>query len=403
MSTILVIGAGGVGGVITQKLVKEGHHVVLASRGQESIQNVVTEVNLRTGKQISTWVLDADEPDQLDKAFLSVKPDLCVHVAQPYQNLTIMDACLRHGCDYLDTANYEPRDQPKFEYSHQWAYKEKFESAGLTCILGCGFDPGVTGVMTAFLAKEYFDEITSLQIVDVNAGSHGHYFATNFNTETNLREILALCQHYEDRSLIVTERMSCKSTFQCPENAGNHTVYRLHHEELESLHKNYPTLQTAEFYMSFGDQYLKCLDVLEGIGMTSINPVSYQGLEIAPIKFLESILPKPSTLGAKTVGKTCIGVIVSGVKDGKPAPSQYMYNISDHQECFYETGAQAISYTTAIPAVAGALQILSGAWKRAGVFNVEELPPEPFLDELDRLGLPCVITSNVPTLEKEVN
>ncbi|MEX2367555.1 MAG: saccharopine dehydrogenase family protein, partial [Pseudohongiellaceae bacterium] len=313
-----------------------------------------------------------------------------INVALPYQDLSIMDACLETGVHYLDTANYEPPDTAKFEYSWQWAYREKFQKAGLMALLGSGFDPGATNVFTAYIAKHYFDEIHTLDIIDVNGGDHGHPFATNFNPEINIREVTAECRHFENGKFLTTGAMSLKQSFTCPENVGTYNIYRMYHEELESLTQNFPTLKKAQFWMSFGDSYLKHLEVLGNVGMTRIDPVEFQGRKIVPIQFLKALLPDPSTLGPRTRGRTCIGCVVSGLKAGKQK-TVYLYNICDHQACYREVLSQAISYTTGVPAMIGAKMMLEGKWMQDGVWNLEQLDPDPFMADMNKYGLPWTV------------
>lgn len=302
-----------------------------------------------------------------------------------------MDACLAAGAEYVDTANYEPPDVAKFEYRWQWDYDERFRTAGLTALLGSGFDPGVTNVFTAWALKHHFDEIHYLDIVDVNGGDHGKAFATNFNPEINIREVTAPCRHWEDGAFVETAPMSRNRRFTCPEDVGTYSIYRMYHEELESLTKHLPTLRRAQFWMSFSENYLKHLEVLQNVGMTRIDPVTYNGVEIIPLQFLKAVLPNPGDLGKTTKGRTCIGNIMRGIKDGKPK-AVYVYNICDHEACFAEVGSQAISYTTGVPAMIGAKLVAEGAWRRPGVWNMEQNDPDPFMDDLNRHGLPwaCV-------------
>lgn len=298
-----------------------------------------------------------------------------------------MDACLECGVNYLDTANYEPLDTAKFEYKWQWAYQEKFKAAGLMALLGSGFDPGATNVFTAYLAKHYFDEMHTLDIIDVNGGDHGYPFATNFNPEINLREVSAECRHWEDGDFVTTPPMSLKQSFTCPEDVGTYNIYRMYHEELESLSKHFPSLQRAQFWMSFGESYLKHLEVLVNVGMTGIEPVEFQGQQIVPIQFLKKLLPDPSSLGPRTHGRTCIGCVVTGIKDGKQR-TVYVYNVKDHQDCYKEVESQAISYTTGVPAMIGAKMMLEGKWMQPGVWNMEQMDPDPFMTDLNQYGLP---------------
>ena len=386
MSKVMIIGAGGVGAVVAHKCAQVSDvftEIVLASRTKEKCDAIAAQID----RPIKTAQVDADNVPELLALLKREEPELVINVALPYQDLTIMDACLEAGVNYLDTANYEPRDEAKFEYHWQWAYQERFREKGLMALLGSGFDPGVTNVFTAYLNKHEFDEIHYLDIVDVNGGDHGYPFATNFNPEINIREVTAECRHWEDGQFVTTPAMSKSKALPCPDGVGNYNIYRMYHEELESLTKHFPTLKRAQFWMSFGESYLKHLEVLGNVGMTSIEPVSFQGRDIIPIEFLRTLLPDPATLGPRTVGKTCIGCIVRGIKDGKEK-IRYVYNICDHQDCFKEVQSQAISYTTGVPAMIGAKMMLQGKWKQDGVWNMEQLDPDPFMDALKEHGLP---------------
>lgn len=386
MSKVIIIGAGGVGGVVTHKcaqLPEVFSEIILASRNEDKCKAIAAQLD----RPIRTAQVDADNVPELTALLEKEKPDLVINVALPYQDLHIMDACLAADVDYLDTANYEPLDTAKFEYSWQWAYREKFENAGLMALLGSGFDPGATNVFTAYLAKHYFDEIHELDIIDVNGGDHGYPFATNFNPEINIREVTAECRHWENGEFVTTPAMSKKASFICPEEVGNYNIYRMYHEELESLVVNFPSLKRAQFWMSFGESYLKHLEVLGNVGMTGIEPIDYNGQQIVPIQFLKALLPDPSTLGPRTKGKTCIGCVVKGVKDGKQK-TVYLYQIKDHQDCYAEVQSQAISYTTGVPAMIGAKMMLEGKWKKPGVWNIEQFDPDPFMEDMNKYGLP---------------
>jgi saccharopine dehydrogenase (NAD+, L-lysine-forming) len=394
MKKVLLIGAGGVGNVVAHKcaMVPEVFaEITLASRTLAKCDAIAADVLRRTGRVIATAQVDADDPAQTAELIRRTGAALVINVALPYQDLALMDACLAAGVDYLDTANYEPKDVAKFEYSWQWAYQERFQSAGLSALLGSGFDPGVTNVFTAWALKHHFDELHTLDIIDVNAGSHGKPFATNFNPEINIREVTAPCRHWEQGAFVETPAMSLHQSFTCPEGVGTCEIYRMYHEELESLVRHIPTLKRAQFWMSFSPNYLKHLEVLQNVGMTRIDPVLYQGVEIVPLQFLKAVLPNPGDLGQTTKGRTCIGNIITGFKDGRPK-AVYVYNICDHEACFAEVGSQAISYTTGVPAMIGAKLMLEGAWRRPGVCNMEQHDPDPFMAELNRHGLPwtCV-------------
>lgn len=396
MSTVLVIGAGGVSQVVVHKCAQASDvftDVVLASRTLSKCDAIAKQVLGKYGQSVRTAQVDADEVDELVALMQSVKPYLVINVALPYQDLTIMDACLIAGVHYLDTANYEPLDEAKFEYKWQWAYQQRFKDAGLMALLGSGFDPGATNMFTAYIAKKYFDEIHTLDIIDVNGGDHGYPFATNFNPEINIREVTAECRHWQDGQFITTPALSHSQSFTCPEEVGTYNIYRMYHEELESLTVHYPTLKRAQFWMSFGDSYLKHLEVLANVGMIGIEPIEFQGQKIVPIQFLKQLLPDPSTLGERTVGRTCIGCVVSGLKEGVEK-TVYLYNICDHQSCYQETQSQAISYTTGVPAMIGAKLMLEQQWMQPGVWNIEQLDPEPFMAAMTQFGLPWTVVES---------
>lgn len=386
MGRVLIIGAGGVATVAAHKVAKNADvfsDIMIASRTQSKCDDIVRAIG---NPKIKTARVDADNIDELVHLFDEFKPDLVMNLALPYQDLTIMEACLRHGCSYLDTANYEPKDEAHFEYSWQWAYKERFEAAGLTAILGCGFDPGVTSIFTAYAAKHHFDEIQYLDIVDCNAGDHHKAFATNFNPEINIREITQKGLYWEDGQWRETEPLEIHKTLNYP-NVGPKESYLLHHEELESLVKNYPTIRRARFWMTFGQEYLTHLRVIQNIGMDSIKPINYNGMEIVPLQFLKAVLPNPQELGENYEGETSIGCRIRGLKDGKEQ-TYYIYNNCSHQAAYEETGMQGVSYTTGVPACIGAQMFMLGEWNRPGVWNVEEFDPDHFMDELNKQGLP---------------
>jgi saccharopine dehydrogenase (NAD+, L-lysine-forming) len=390
MNKVLIIGAGGVGSVVAHKcaMVPEVFgEITLASRTLSKCDAIAAEVKGRTGREIATAKVDADNAEETAALIRKTGAKLLINVALPYQDLNLMDACLLAGCDYMDTANYEPLDVAKFEYSWQWDYQERFEKAGLTALLGSGFDPGVTNVFTAWALKHHFDEIHTLDIIDVNGGDHGRAFATNFNPEINIREVTAECRHFENGEFVETPPMSRHQPFICPDGVGTFEIYRMYHEELESLVKHIPTIRRAQFWMSFSPNYLKHLEVLQNVGMTRIDPVIYQGMEIVPLQFLKAVLPNPGDLGESTKGRTCIGNIITGLKDGQPK-AIYIYNICDHEACFAEVGSQAISYTTGVPAMIGAKQILAQHWRKPGVWNIEQHDPDAFMADLNLHGLP---------------
>lgn len=390
MNKVLIIGAGGVGHVVAHKCAQMSdvfNEIHLASRTVSKCDAIAADVLKRSGKTIITHALDADNVPATVALLHKIKPQLLLNVALPYQDLNLMDACLEAGVPYLDTANYEPRDVAKFEYSWQWAYENRFKKANLMALLGSGFDPGVTNVFTAWALKHHFDEITTLDIIDVNGGDHGKAFATNFNPEINIREVTAPCRHWEDGDFISTAPMSKHQQFICPDGVGSFEIYRMYHEEMESLVKHIPSIKRAQFWMSFSPNYINHLQVLQNVGMTRIDPVTYNGQEIIPLQFLKAVLPNPGDLGETTHGRTCIGNIITGKKDGK-FKAIYIYNICDHEACFNEVGSQAISYTTGVPAAIGAGLMLQGIWNQAGVVNMEQNDPDPFMEELQQHGLP---------------
>lgn len=390
MGKALIIGAGGVASVVAHKCCQNPdvfEEIMIASRTKSKCDAL--KEKLDGGKtKVSTAQVDADKVEELVKLINGFKPDIVINVALPYQDLTIMDACLETKTDYLDTANYEPPDTAKFEYKWQWAYRDRFKDAGITAVLGCGFDPGVTGVFSAYAQKHEFDEINYIDILDCNGGDHGYPFATNFNPEINIREVSANGSYWEDGKWVETKPMEIKREYDFAQ-VGKKDMYLLHHEELESLGRNIKGIKRIRFFMTFGESYLTHLKCLEDVGMTSIEPIMYEGREIVPLQFLKAVLPDPATLGPRTVGKTNIGCIFIGKKDGEDK-TYYLYNVCDHQECYKEVGSQAVSYTTGVPAMIGAKLVLEGKWKKPGVFNVEEFDPDPFMDELNKQGLPWI-------------
>jgi saccharopine dehydrogenase (NAD+, L-lysine forming) len=386
MGRVLIIGAGGVGTVVAHKVAQLSDvftDIMLASRTKSKCDAIAQHIG---GNKIKTAQVDADNVPELVTLLKSFKPELVINVALPYQDLTIMDACLEAGVNYMDTANYEPPDEAKFEYKWQWAYKERFEKAGLTAILGCGFDPGVTSIYTAYAAKHHFDEINYLDIVDCNAGDHGKPFATNFNPEINIREVTQKGKYFENGKWIETQPHEIHKPLNYPE-IGPKESYVIYHEELESLVKNYPTIKRARFWMTFGQEYLTHLRVIQNIGMAGIEPIMYNGVEIVPIQFLKAVLPDPGDLGKNYKGWTSIGCRIKGIKNDKET-TYYVYNNCSHEAAYKETGTQAVSYTTGVPAMIGALMFMKGLWKKPGVFNVEEFDPDPFMEALNKYGLP---------------
>ncbi len=390
MSRVLVIGAGGVGSVAVHKMAMNADiftHISLASRTKSKCDAIAASVKERTGVVVDTYEIDAEEVPALTRLIEKVQPALVVNLALPYQDLAIMDACLAAGVHYMDTANYEPKDEAKFEYHWQWAYQDRFKDAGLMALLGSGFDPGVTSVFTTYLKKHHFERIDTLDILDCNGGDHGQAFATNFNPEINIREVTAVARHWENGDWVETPPMSVKQQFDF-EAVGPKNMYLMYHEEIESLKTHLPEIRRIRFWMTFGDEYIKHLTVLQNVGMTRIDPVVYQGVEIIPLQFLKAVLPEPASLGPTTKGKTNIGCIATGIgKDGKEK-TLYIYNICDHEDAYKETGNQAVSYTTGGPAMIGAALIVKGLWRGHGVFNMEQFNPDPFMDMLNEHGLP---------------
>ena len=414
MSRLMIIGCGGVASVAIHKCCQNSEvfeEIMIASRTVSKCDALKEKLQPTTKTKITTAQVDADNVDDLVALMESYKPDAVLNVALPYQDLTIMDACLKAGVDYIDTANYEAEDtqDPEwrkvyeerckrlgftayFDYSWQWAYKERFEQAGLTALLGTGFDPGVTSVFAAYAKKHYFDEIHTIDILDCNGGDHGYPFATNFNPEINLREVSAPGSYMENGKWIEVPAMSIKREYDFPE-VGRKDMYLLHHEEIEALGRNMPEVKRIRFFMTFGQSYLTHMKCLENVGMLSTEPVDFNGQQIVPIQFLKELLPDPASLGPRTVGKTNIGCIFTGVKDGKEK-TLYIYNVCDHQECYKEVESQAISYTTGVPAMIGSMLVLNGLWKKPGVFTTDEFDPDPYMEALNQWGLPWVVDEN---------
>lgn len=400
MGKVMVIGCGGVASVAIHKICQNSKvftELCIASRTVSKCDALKEKLQKTTKTNITTAQVDADNVQELTELIKKEKPEVVLNLALPYQDLTIMDACLEAGVHYIDTANYEPEDTAKFEYKWQWDYRERFEQAGLTALLGSGFDPGVTSVFSAYALKHYFDEINYIDILDCNAGDHGYPFATNFNPEINIREVSANGSYWENGEWVETKPMEIKRVYNFPE-IGEKDMYLLHHEEIESLALNIPGIKRIRFFMTFGESYLNHLRCLEDVGMTSIEPIMYNGQEIVPLQFLKAVLPDPSSLGPRTKGKTNIGCIFIGKKDGKEK-TLYIYNTCDHQECYKEVGSQAVAYTTGVPAMIGAMMVMTGQWKKAGVYNMEEFDPDPFMDALNKWGLPWKISENPELVE----
>ena len=389
---ILIIGAGGVSRVATVKCamnIDTFENITLASRTVSKCDAIAADIKKNQGVTIDTATVDAYNRYKIVKIIEKVNPKLVLNVALPYQDLTIMDACTKTGVDYVDTANYEHPDEAKFEYKEQWARNDQFKDTGIMALLGSGFDPGVTGVFCAYAQQNLFDEIHYIDIMDCNAGDHGYPFATNFNPEINLREVSANGRYWEDGKWIETKPLEIRVDHDYPE-VGVKPSYLLYHEELESLSKNIKGLKRIRFFMTFGDSYIQHMNCLQNVGMLGIEPVMHKGVEITPIEFLTTLLPDPASLGERTVGMTNIGCIIEGIKDGKKK-KVYIYNTCDHQECYKETGAQAVSYTTGVPAMIGSKMLYKGIWKNTAVFNIEEFDAKPFMDELMTQGLPWKI------------
>ncbi len=397
MAKVLIIGAGGVGGVVAHKCAMARDvfdDVLLVSRTLARCTKLQREIAELQGREIRVGQVDADDVAATTRLLDAERPDVVINVALPYQDLPIMDACLAAGVNYLDTANYEPRDVAKFEYRWQWAYRDRFRERGLVAVLGSGFDPGVTNMYCAHAQKHLFDSIRTVDILDCNGGSHGKAFATNFNPEINIREITARGRYWEKGEWKETDPLSVSAVFDYP-GVGERRSFLLYHEELESLALNLRGLERIRFWMTFGEAYLKHLEVLGNVGMTRIDPVNYEGHPVVPIKFLKELLPDPASLAAGYTGKTSIGCLVEGVKDGKPR-KVFIYNICDHAACYQEVRAQAVSYTTGVPAVSGAVMIARKIWNAPGVWNMEELDPDPFLADVAARGLPWVVQERTP-------
>lgn len=395
MGKVLIVGCGGVASVAIHKCCQNNKvfdAICIASRTVSKCEALKEKLQPSYKGTITTAQVDADNTEELIALIEKEKPDVVLNLALPYQDLTIMDACLATGTDYVDTANYEPEDTAKFEYKWQWAYREKYEKAGITALLGSGFDPGVTGVFSAYALKHYFDEINDIDILDCNGGDHGYPFATNFNPEINIREVSAKGSYWEDGHWVETEPMEIKREYDFPE-VGRKDMYLLHHEEIESLALNIPGIKRIRFFMTFGQSYLTHLKCLENVGMTSIEPIIYEGKEIVPLQFLKAVLPDPASLGPRTKGKTNIGCIFKGKKDGKEK-TIYIYNVCDHEECYKEVGSQAVAYTTGVPAMIGAMMLMTKTWNKDGVHNIEEFDPDPFMEALNEFGLPWKVVEN---------
>ncbi len=408
MGRVLIIGCGGVASVAIQKCCQNSEvfeEIMIASRTKSKCDALKEKLDGTTDTEITTAQVDADNMEEVVALIKSYQPDLVMNIALPYQDLTIMDACLACGVNYMDTANYEPEDiedpawravydrrcreegfSAYFDYSWQWAYRKKFEEAGITALLGSGFDPGVTQAYCAYALKHEFDEIDTIDILDCNGGDHGYAFATNFNPEINLREVSAPGSYWEDGHWVEVPAMSIRRTYHF-DQVGAKDMYLLHHEEIESLAKNIPGVKRIRFFMTFGQSYLDHMRCLEDVGMLSTAPIDYEGRQIVPIQFLKALLPDPASLGPRTTGKTNIGCIFTGKKDGRDK-TYYLYNVCDHQECYREVGSQAISYTTGVPAMVGAMMLLNGNWNKPGVFTVEEFDPDPYMEALNKWGLP---------------
>jgi saccharopine dehydrogenase (NAD+, L-lysine-forming) len=391
MKHVLIIGAGGVGSVVTHKCAQVPEvfsRITLASRREEKCRRIADQID----RPIETARVDADNVRETVELLRKVKPDLLINVALPYQDLPLMDACLEAGVDYLDTANYEPPETARFEYKWQWAYQDRFREKGLMALLGSGFDPGVTNVFTRWISQHELDEIHELDIIDANAGDHGQPFATNFNPEINIREVTARGRYWENGDWKETDPLAVNRTFSFPADIGERKIYLMYHEELESLVRFFPSIRRARFWMTFSENYLKHLEVLQNVGMTRIDPVPFEGREIIPLQFLKALLPDPASLGPLTKGKTCIGCVARGLRDGQEK-TVYVYNICDHEACYREVKSQAISYTTGVPAMIGARMMLTGKWRGEGVFNMEQFDADPFMDALNQHGLPWNVTT----------
>lgn len=389
MGKAMIIGCGGVASVAIHKCCQNSEvftELCLASRTKAKCDALRDKLAPTTATKISTAQVDANNVAELTRLLEQERPDVVLNLARPSQDLSIMEACLAARVPYVDTANYEPEDTAKFEYKWQWAYRERFEQAGVTALLGSGFDPGVTGVFSAYALKHHFDEINYIDILDCNAGDHGYPFATNFNPEINIREVSANGSYWEAGRWVETAPMEIKRVYNFPE-VGERDMYLLHHEELESLALNMPGIKRIRFFMTFGQSYLTHLKCLENVGMTSIKPIEFEGKQIVPLQFLKAVLPDPASLGPRTKGKTNIGCIFTGQKDGQ-TKHYYLYNVCDHQECYKEVGSQAVAYTTGVPAMIGAMLVMQGVWSKPGVHNIEEFDPDPFMDALNRWGLP---------------
>ncbi len=385
MSCVLIIGAGAAGQVTAKKCVMTPNvfsEIHVASRTYSRCQSLQRDC----GGAIHIHQLDADIVEDTVALINRIKPQLVINMALPYQDLAIMTACLKTKTHYMDTANYEPKDEAKFSYSWQWAYHDRFKAINRMALLGSGFDPGVTNVFIKYAHDYLFDTITAIDIIDCNDGNHGHPFATNFNPEINIREITQDGRYYDHGEWITVPALSVNHTIDFPE-VGPRKAYLLYHEELESLMTHFPTIERIRFWMTFSDTYLTHLNVLQNVGMTQIHPIDFNGQAIVPLEFLKAVLPNPASLSLNYTGKTCIGCRITGTISGK-TQTKLIYNVCYHQDCHNEVQAQAVSYTTGVPAMIGAKMILNGTWSGSGVFNMEQFDAKPFMAALMEDGLP---------------
>jgi saccharopine dehydrogenase (NAD+, L-lysine-forming) len=397
MTKVLIIGAGAAGQVVAKKCLSNSDifsEVHVASRTFRRCEVLNSECN----NKLSIYPLDADIVSDTIELIAKVKPELVINMALPYQDLAIMEACLATQTHYMDTANYEPKDTAEFCYKWQWDYHERFIEKDCMALLGSGFDPGVTNVFIKYAQQTWFDTIEMVDIIDCNDGSHGHPFATNFNPEINIREITQDGKYYLNSEWKKIPGMSISKDIDFPE-VGVRRAYLLYHEELESLVKHFPSIHRIRFWMTFSENYLNHLHVLKNVGMTSIQPVQFKGQSIIPLEFLKEVLPDPSSLSSNYTGKTSIGCVITGKIKGE-TKTKLIYNVCHHQETHNELNAQAVSYTTGVPAMIGAKMILTKQWHGSGVFNMEQFDAVPFMNELNKQGLPWKVMDLDGPLDK---
>lgn len=396
MRNVLIIGAGGVGSAVTHKCAQHNDElgdICLASRTLSKCEHIVETVNERNSLEnsdgkLTVAKLDAKDADAVAGLITRNESSIILNAGSPHCNIAIIEACLRTGAHYLDTALYEKEGDlnvpPPWYANNEWKYRDRFSAAGVTGVLGIGFDPGAVNAFCAYVHKHLIDDIDSIDIMDVNAGDHGHYFATNFDPEVNLREIMEDVLYWENGEWVSIPCHSKSRSYDFPV-VGEHKVYSMGHDELHSLAANIPA-RRIEFWMAFNDRYISVFNVLNQLGLLSGDAVDVEGVPVVPLKLLKAVLPDPASLAAGYKGKVCIGCLVKGRTQGK-AREVFIYTSCEHADCFADIGAQAISYTTAVPLVTAALLIARGDWNVRKLVNVEELDPDPFMALIPKVGL----------------